>query len=123
MVGNKWENKQYVLNRIKEDGYNFQYASPELQDNEEVLISAMKNTSGRAIKYASPRLRDNEKLITEAVTSSGYNLQYASDRLRDNEEIAMIAIKNSYGQALADVSPRLNIYCYFYVFFCELYFR
>lgn len=95
-----------AIERVSISGLELEVLSPELQDNEDVVISAINN-SGWAIKWVSERLRDDEDVIMASVSKWGYSLAFASNRLRDNEEFVIKACKHN-GYALAFASPRLR---------------
>ena len=71
-----------------------EYISPRLQDNEEIVLAAVKN--GDDIKWASDRIRDNEQIAMEAVKKNGFALGYISPRLREKKDIIIAALKQNH---------------------------
>ena len=61
------DDKEFVLNYVRMNGEAFQYASPRLRDDEEVLVAAMQTTSSWIFDFASPRLRGEKKDVLEAL--------------------------------------------------------
>jgi len=46
----EWNNYYYVLNRVKYSRYLLQYASKELRNNYEIVMTAVKNYGDSLIK-------------------------------------------------------------------------
>jgi hypothetical protein len=101
-----WNDFDFVLSQVKQDGYALQFASGRLQDNEDIVREAVKQ-NGLALCYASERLKDNEDIVKIAVKQNGWALRYASERLQDNEEIVREAVKQD-GLALQFASYNLQ---------------
>lgn len=52
-----WNNKEQVLEAVKQDGNNLQYASQELQSDKQLVITAVKQDR-QALKFASSALQE-----------------------------------------------------------------
>ena len=76
-----WNNFDFVLSKVKQDGMALYYASNELKDNGEIVKIAVKQ-KGWALYYASEKLRDNEEIVKEAVKQNGFAFQFASENLQ-----------------------------------------
>lgn len=50
------ENKEVVSAAVSQNGYALRFASPHLQDDEEIVLTALKNKVG-SLKYASERIQ------------------------------------------------------------------
>ncbi len=110
ILDNKPTLTQEAIEQAKElvtvQGMDLELLSPELQDNEEVVLTAI-NSRGWSLKYASDRLKDDKDVVLVAVSKWGYALAFASDRLRDDKDVVMKALEHN-GYALAYASPRLR---------------
>lgn len=95
-----------AIAQLSINGMDLEILSPELQDNEEVVLQAI-NGYGWAFKYASDRLKNDKDVVFTAVSNYAYALQWASDELRDDKEIVLKALETN-GYALAYASPRLR---------------
>ena len=115
------DDKDVVLEAVKNSGWALKYASKRLQDDKDVVFKAIKY-NGRALKYASKRLQDDKGFILEAVENDGRALEfavsetvenrgsaleYATKRLQDDKDVVLVAIKNR-GSALEYASQRLQ---------------
>ena len=89
-----WNNEEFVLEAVKQDGDSLYYASTRLQDNGQIVLEAVKK-NGLSLYFASYRLKDNEQIVLEAVKQDGDSLYHASKRLQDNEQFVLEAVKNS----------------------------
>jgi hypothetical protein len=106
MSKENWDDKAFVLKRVKKDGIALYSASDRLKDDETVVMAAVQEYK-RALEYASDRLQDNESIVLSAVQEDGIALYYASDRLQDNESIVLPAVKQD-GWSLQYASERLR---------------
>jgi len=89
-----------------DDLLTLQYVSSELQDNDTLLLAAVKK-NGLALQYASSRLQDTDFIVSTAVKQNGFALQHASSRLQDANAIVSAAVKQN-GLALQHASSRLQ---------------
>ncbi len=71
---------------------SLKYASSDLQDNEEIVLAAIK-VKGNAIQYASNRLKNDMGVILAALENNGGVLEYVGDRLRNDKEFVMLALE------------------------------
>ena len=61
-----WDEKSFVLSRVRGSAHYLQYASERLKDDEEVVLETIKN-DGHYIRYASPKLKDHKELALIAI--------------------------------------------------------
>jgi hypothetical protein len=61
-----WNNKEEVLEAVKEDGYAFKQASEELRADREFVLAVLER-DGYALEYASRKLRADKKVVLVAV--------------------------------------------------------
>lgn len=69
------------------------YASDRLKDDKDIVIEAVKN-DWNAIEYASDRLKDDEDVVIEAIKNDWNAIKYSSERLKNNKKIVLDAIAN-----------------------------
>jgi hypothetical protein len=62
-----------------------QFASECLQDDKEVVLTAVKNI-GYAFEYASKRLQANKEVVSEACRKAPSTFKYASKELKCNKK-------------------------------------
>jgi hypothetical protein len=89
-----WNNKEEVLEAVREDGYALEKASEELRADKEVVMAAV-NSWGYALQYASEELQADREVVLEAVTSSGEALMDFDDAFRSDKEVVLAAIANA----------------------------
>lgn len=100
-----WNNRQEVLDVVREGTY-IEFASPELRDDKELILEAVKN-DGINLCWASDRLKNDKEIVLTAVEYDGKSLEFASDELKDDKEFMMKACKIN-GYALEFASDRLK---------------
>mmetsp|Transcript_58140 Transcript_58140/g.138352 ORF Transcript_58140/g.138352 Transcript_58140/m.138352 type:complete len:386 (-) Transcript_58140:57-1214(-) len=98
-----WRSKAFVLARVHECGEQLWRASPELQDNFEVVRMAVSN-SGLALRFASERLRGRKEIVTAAVSADGWALRFASEQLQADTDVVAAAVR-SKGWAFKFADP------------------
>lgn len=93
-IEENWDDKTFVMKKVKEIGFYLEDASERLKDDEEVVIMSMeKSMYNMGLKYASNRLKDNKEFVMMAIKKRGYYLKYASARWRRDEEFIMKAME------------------------------
>ncbi len=85
-----WNNKNVVLEAVKQNGLALQFASEKLQDDKNVVLEAVKQY-GRALRFASENLRDDKDIVMTAVQQNRYALMYASKELQEDYDIQKAA--------------------------------
>jgi len=123
--------REVVLEAVKNNGDALEYASEELKNDKEILLEASKTgnhvfdhaskdfsndreivlravQTDYSLSFASEELRDDREIVLEAVTEYGTNLEYASERLKKDKEIVLIAVLSSRGKAIEYVSEELQ---------------
>ena len=59
-------NKEFVLEAVKENGKFLDLASKELQDDKKVVMTALEQDP-EALEFASPRLKNDKEVIMKGV--------------------------------------------------------
>ena len=86
-------NKEFMMQAIKDKAtWVLAYCSDKLLEDKELILEAVKQ-DGQILYYASEELRDDKEIVLTAVTNKGLIFKYASKRLRGDKEIALAAIK------------------------------
>ena len=57
-----WNNKEEVLEAVREDGYAFEYASDELKADREAVLAAVQQD---ALEYADDSLKNDPEFMKE----------------------------------------------------------
>lgn len=82
------DNKEVVLEAVKKNGWNLDYASERLKADKEVVLEAIKQ-NGFTLYCAADNLKDNEQMVLEATKQSGKNFDFISDRLKNNTNFTL----------------------------------
>lgn len=98
--------KDFVLDKLKEDGLLLGRASAEFKANKDVVLAAVWQ-DGDSLQYASDELKADKHVVFTAICQHGCSLLHASDDLRGDKEIALAAVAQN-GWALEFVSEELK---------------
>ena len=101
-----WNNKDYVLRVVRQNGWDLQHVNPALKANKEVVLVAVE-ADGRALQYASPALKADQEVVLAAVQKDGRALEYASPDLKEDKDVVLAAVKQE-GAALYYASKELK---------------
>ena len=84
-----FEDTEFVKKVLLENGMALQYMPQEIQNNKELVIIALNNSAGFALKFASEELRADKEVVKEAIKQWKSPLKYASYELQEelNKEI------------------------------------
>lgn len=100
--------KEECIARLKGPGDSILADFPMYQDDDEVVMEAVKAKAFN-LRYASDRLKANREIVMIAVQSQGECLEFASDGLKRDKGIVMAALTSpriddyySYGTNLID---------------------
>ena len=68
---------------------------PALMNEKEVMLAVVRNDAGAQalLRYASPELQDDKELVLLAVTRCDGSFAYASERLRDDKDVVLAALR------------------------------
>lgn len=107
-----WNNKEDVLEAIKNDGEALKYASEELRGDKEVVLTALETNKDDfgikyTLKYASEELRGDREVVLAAINGDGRALKYASKELRQDRELVLTAM-SKYGNAISYASQDMQ---------------
>lgn len=102
-----WNNKEKVLEAVKNDGYSLQYASDELKNDKEVVLTAVKQ-NGNILEYLPYKYKNDYEIVLEAIKSDGDSIQFASKNMKDDKSLVLKAIKNGNPYIIDCFSSRLR---------------
>jgi len=100
----------YVLEAVKADAMAL-VKHPNLKNDREIVLEAVKQ-KGTVLEHASEELKNDREIVLEAVKKSGEALQYASEALKNDREIVLEAVKQ-YAGAYNHASGELKTKKYF----------
>jgi hypothetical protein len=100
------KNKEFVLELVKKDGTNLQYASDELMRDEHVVLVATNQTA-RAILSMAPDLQDDKNFLKELLKPDGTRLYYFENKWKRDRDVVTAAV-NQNGMALQYARGLLN---------------
>ncbi len=98
--------KEFVLEAVKSNGYALEYASDNLKNDKDFVLEVVKQDV-RALEYVPDNLKNDKEFVLEAVKSNGNALKYASDNLRNDKEFVLDAAKY-HSVALQGASDNLK---------------
>ncbi|MEG0359274.1 MAG: DUF4116 domain-containing protein [Anaerorhabdus sp.] len=80
------KNKDFVLEAVKQDGYQLQYANEDFKDDKDVVLEAIKQNA-EALQFASTNVRNDKDVLFEVIKQNAESLQLALDLLKNDMEI------------------------------------
>ncbi len=86
--------KEVVLEAVKQYGWALSYASKELRNDKEVVLEAVKK-DGRALEYASKELQNDKEVVLEVVKKDGWTLEFTSKELQNDLDVVLTAVKQN----------------------------
>ena len=95
------EEQQILSGKDKQQTRDFIKSRPDLHDNREVMLFAIKHNI-YLIQYASPTLKADRSFIIDMVRHNGNILFFTPDNIKRDKEIVLIAV-NQIGYALRHV--------------------
>ena len=101
-----YNNKNIVLNIVKNNGLSLEFASDELKNDRDIVYEAVAN-NGISLEFASEELKQDYLVVEYAIMQNGLALQYVSEELKNDPEIILTAIEQN-GLALQYVSEELK---------------
>ncbi len=91
LIKNNPNNRNIVLESVKQHGLSLQYASKKFKKDPEIVLEAIKN-SGQALSFS---LFQNKEIVLEAVKSYPDSLRWSLNKFKKDPEIVLEAIKRS----------------------------
>ncbi len=130
-----WNDYNFVMKKVQEDGYNICKASKELKKDKSIVIEAVKSCpdviywdkdlteylgdkevmieavkhDGSVLRFGSDGIKNDKDIVVEAVKQSKSAIRFASEEIKDNAEIMTDLIQgDNLGIAIEEVSDRLK---------------
>ena len=94
------DNKEIVLDIMREDGFELEFASDKLKADKEVVFAAVQ-FDGSNLQFADKTLQGDQEIVLEAIANADhrgdmekdYPMIYASYKLVSNKEFMLKAVK------------------------------
>jgi len=100
------QDREVVLEAMRQRGLALEFASPELQADKGVVLEAVKE-NGAALAYAGVEHQADKGIVLEAVRTNGFALQHAMHALQSDKDVVRVAVKQK-GRALLYASDVLR---------------
>lgn len=81
-----WDKYDFVMQKVKTDGYLLRYASKDLRGNKEIVKEAVRQNV-TAFRYASDDIQNNPELIQEILRDDVNVVTYLNEEMRQNSQI------------------------------------
>lgn len=102
----KTEEELEALQTVRKDGMELRNLSKKLQNNKEIVLEAIKQNP-TSIKYASFLLKKDRDVVKTAVQLNGWVLEHADKTLQDDFEIVLLAV-TEHGESIEYASDQLK---------------
>ena len=86
--------RDVVLELVKENGLELEYAAAELRSDRKVVLAAV-TSDGMALEYTCVDLRGDREVVLAAVAQDGRAIQFAALELRNDWDVALVGINAS----------------------------
>lgn len=87
------DDRNIVLNTVKQNGLTLEYVSNTLKNDREIVLAAVQQ-NGLALRFVYHIFKNDEEIVTAAIKQNGSALVYASDNIKDNINLVTIAVKS-----------------------------
>ena len=77
-----FEDTEFVKKVLLENGMALEFMPQEIQNNKELVIIALNNSAGFALKFASEELKADKEVVKESIKKWKSPLKYASKELQ-----------------------------------------
>ena len=74
---------EFIKKVLFTNGMSLEFMPQEIQNNKELVIIALNNSAGFALKFASEELRADKEVVKEAVKQWKAPIKYASKELQE----------------------------------------
>ena len=83
-------NRNFMLNVVKQEGMALEHASDDLKGDKDLVREAVQQ-NWSALQHASADLKGDKDIVMEAVKQNGNALEHASADLQGDEELKRLA--------------------------------
>ena len=81
--------KEIVLEAVKQDADAFKFASKELKWDKEVFLTIKMRGRASALEFASSEIQDEKELVITALEDDGIALKHASTKIQNDKKFIM----------------------------------
>ena len=103
---NVLDDKKLFLKLVKENGYNFQFASPRLRKDRELLETSMGRDS-KSFEFTDESLKRNRAYVLSLIQDGHYIYLYINKKFYADREITLLSVKQ-HGNYLKLASQALR---------------
>ena len=100
--------RHIVLAAMRQNADAFQFASPELQDDEQLALILLKTKKYAMLAFAGPSVLGNRELMSRMVQKCPETFLHASPELRDDEQFVSLSLKRLGDKFLRYAGPRIR---------------
>ena len=87
-------NNDDIINKIKNDGLQLQYASNENKDNKDIALLAINNNPN-SFEFVSDRLKNDKNFVLQVLKKDGELYCYVGDKCASDIDVIKMAINNT----------------------------
>ena len=93
MNESSWNNKSSVLKKVKQDGNNLRFASPNLKADRSIVFEAFRETE-ESIYFADPSLLEDSSFVCKLLKTNIHCYSFLPKNIQTHQECVLTAIKN-----------------------------
>lgn len=93
MNESSWNNKSSVLKKVKQDGNNLRFASPNLRADRSIVFEAFRETE-ESIYFADPSLLEDLSFVCKLLKTNIHCYSFLPKNIQTRQECVLTAIKN-----------------------------
>lgn len=93
MDKSSWNNKSSVLKKVKQDGNNLRFASPNLKADRSIVFEAFRETE-ESIYFADPSLLEDSSFVCKLLKTNIHCYSFLPKNIQTHQECVLTAIKN-----------------------------
>ncbi|CAJ1379772.1 unnamed protein product [Effrenium voratum] len=99
--------RDFILTVVQSNGEALEDAPPELQEDREVVLEALRSSNGWALQFAAAGLKRDREIVLTAVRRNGLSLEFAAAEMRADRDVVLAAVQVQ-GEALEFAAEALR---------------
>jgi len=99
--------RDFMLTVVQSNGEALEEAAPQLKQDREVVLEALRSSKGWALQFAAEELKRDRDIVLTAVRRSGLCLEFAAEEMRADRDVVLAAVQ-VHGEALEFASSQLR---------------
>lgn len=99
--------RDFMLTVVQSNGEALEEAAPQLRQDREVVLEALRSSKGWALQFAAEELKRDRDIVLTAVRRSGLCLEFAAAEMRADRDVVLAAVQ-VHGEALEFASQELR---------------